>query len=392
MAYPKLFLKKGKEAVAASRHPWIFDGAIDLGRSAGAAAGPVEVCGADGALVGVGTYNPAGAIAVRLFARARVALDEAFFAERLRAAMRLREAIVTRDTDAYRIVNSEGDSLPGLVVDHFAGHLVVQVGTPGMAALRPQWLAALGAVVRPSSILERANQSAANRERMEAPSGQLLGETPRTIDVAERGVRLRVDPHRGQKTGFFCDQRDTRALVGGLARGRRVLDGFAFTGAFTAHALAGGAASVTAVESSEAAAELIAVNADLAAPGGAGRVSVVKGDCGELLGASGETFDLAVVDPPALAKRRQHAERAARLYVDLFAKALGRTSPGGFLVACSCSAAVDRGLFELILAAASREAGRETCVVHRGGAGADHPTSAFHPEGEYLKTAVLYAP
>jgi 23S rRNA (cytosine1962-C5)-methyltransferase len=392
MAYPKLYLKKGKEAVAASLHPWVFDGALDVGRSGGAAPGPIELCGPDGALVGVGTYNPASAISVRLFSRERVALDETFFTSLLRSAAALRESSVPRDTDAYRLVNSEGDGLPGLVVDHFAGHLVVQIGTPGIAALEEAWIAALEAIVRPASILLRANQSAANRERMAAPSGQLVGVTPPTVDIVERGVRLRVDPHCGQKTGFFCDQRDTRALVGDLARGRRILDGYAYTGAFTAHALVGGAESATAVESSQPAAELIAVNADLAVPGGAQRVSVVNGDCAEFLGAADEKFDVVVIDPPALAKRRQHVEKAARLYVDLFARALRHTVPGGFLVACSCSAAVDRELFEQILAASSREAGRETRIAHRGGAGADHPTSAFHPEGEYLKTAVLYAP
>ena len=392
MAYPKLFLKKGKEAFVASRHPWVFDGALDLGRSRGAEPGPVELCSSDGAFVGIGTFNPASAISVRLLARERVELDEAFFAGRLRTAAALRAAIVPGDTNAYRLVNSEGDGLPGLVVDRFADHLVVQVGTPGMAALEPAWLPALVAAARPASILQRANQSAANRERMTAPSGQLAGETPALVDVAEHGVRLRVDPHHGQKTGFFCDQRDTRAIVRGLAAGRRVLDGYAYTGAFTAHALAGGSASVTAVESSPSAAELVPVNAELAVAGGAQRVSVVRGDCAELLGAAGDAFDLVIVDPPALAKKRQHVEKAARLYVDLFAKALRRTAPGGYLVACSCSAAVDRGLFEQVLAAASREAGRETRIVHRGGAGADHPTSAFHPEGEYLKTAVLYAP
>jgi 23S rRNA (cytosine1962-C5)-methyltransferase len=392
MAYPKLFLKRGKDAVAAKLHPWVFDGALDLGRSGGAAAGVVELCGSNGALVGVGTYNPASAIAVRLFSRERVAIDEAFFGDRLRDAMALRRATVPRDTNAYRVVNSEGDGLPGLVVDSFAGHLVVQIGTPGMEALRDLWCAALEAVARPASILLRANQSAANRERMTAPSGQIAGATPPIIDVVERGVRLRVDPHGGQKTGFFCDQRDTRALVGALARGRSVLDGYAYTGAFTAHAIAGGALSATAIESSQPAADLIAVNAELAAPGGAGRVAVVKGDCADFLRESRERFGVVVVDPPALAKRRQHVEKAGSLYVELFAGGLRHTAPGGFLVACSCSAAVDRELFEQILAAASREAGRDARIVHRRGAGADHPTSAFHPEGEYLKTAVLYAP
>jgi 23S rRNA (cytosine1962-C5)-methyltransferase len=392
MAYPRLFLKRGKEAVAAKRHPWVFDGALDLGRSRDVPAGPVALCAADGAFVGVGTFNPGSAIAVRLFAHEDVALDGAFFAARLRAAAALRAAMVPADTDAFRLVNSEGDGLPGLVVDCFAGHLVAQVGTPGVAALEPAWLAALIEVRRPASILLKANQSAANREKMTAPSGQRLGETPAAIDVTERGVRLCVDPHRGQKTGFFCDQRDTRALVGSLARGRRVLDGFAYTGAFAAHALAGGAAAVVAVESSKHAAEMIPVNAALAAPGGAGRVSVVAADCGDFLRGTDERFDIVVLDPPALAKKRQDLDKAARLYVDLFANGLRRAAQGGFLVACSCSAAVDRDALDQILAAAAREAEREARVVHRGGAGADHPVSIFHGEGEYLETAILFAP
>ena len=392
MAYPRLFLKKGKEAVAAKRHPWVFDGALDLGRSRDVPAGPVELCAADGARVGGGTFNPGSAIAVRVFTRGPAALDEAFFAARIREAAALREAAVPGDTDAFRLINSEGDGLPGLVVDSFAGHLVAQVGTPGMAALEAAWLAALADVRRPASILLKANQSAANREKMAAPSGQRLGETPAAIDVRERGVRLRVDPHRGQKTGFFCDKRDTRARVGGLSRGRRVLDGFAYTGAFAAHALAGGAASVVAVESSRPAAEMIPVNAGLAAPGEAGRVSVVAADCGDFLRGTAEAFDVVILDPPALAKRRQDLEKAARLYVDLFANGLRRTAPGGLLVACSCSAAVDRDAFDQILAAAAREASRDARVMHRGGAGADHPVSVHHPEGEYLETAILLAP
>jgi 23S rRNA (cytosine1962-C5)-methyltransferase len=392
MTYPKLELKRGKEAVAASLHPWVFDGALEHASARGVPAGPVELCAAGGALVGVGTYNPSSAIAVRLFSRERTALDAAFFAGRFRDALALRRATVPADTDAFRLVNSEGDGLPGLVIDSFAGHLVAQVGTPGMDGLRESWLAALADVIAPASILLRANQSAANRERMAAPSGQLAGLTPPIVDVVERGVRLRVDPHGGQKTGFFCDQRDTRVLAGRLASGRRVLDCFAYTGAFTAHALAGGALAVTAVESSPAAAELIPANAELAAPGGAARVAVERADCARFLGDSREEFGLVVVDPPALAKRRQHVEKAARLYVELFARGLRRTAPGGFLVACSCSAAVDRELFDRLLTAASREAGRAARIVRRGGAGADHPIALAHPEGEYLKTAVVYAP
>lgn len=387
MAYPILFLKPGKGRLAASRHPWIFDGAIDVERSEDAAIGPVEVRDAAGELVGIGTYNPSSALAVRLLTRRRRELDESFFAERFSRARELRRRVVPADTDGFRLLNGEGDGLPGLIVDHFAGHLVAQIGTPGIDRLRPVWLPALERELAPRSILLKANQSAANREKMRAPAGQLLGETPDLVAIRERGLDLTAAPGPGQKTGFFCDQRDNRALVAGLARGRRVLDCYAYTGAFAAHALAGGAAAVTCVETSEPALAILA--RDLESVGADGARRAVRADAVEFLRGCGERFDIAVVDPPALAKRRRHLERASRLYGEIFASAMRLLEPGGLMLACSCSAAVDRRLFDQILAAAARRAERDARLLRRSGAAADHPISAFHPEGEYLKASLL---
>jgi len=387
MDHPTVYLKPGKERIAQSRHPWIFDGAIDTARTTAADPSAVQVRDADGRLIGVGTYNPSSPIAVRLFAREERPLDEGFFVERFGRAAALREVVVGGDTDALRVLNGEGDCVPGLVADSFAGHLVLQVGTPGVDRLQGAWLPALEQVFRPRSILLKPNQAAANQERMSAPTGQLMGATPDEIEVHEHGLRLLVEPRRGQKTGFFCDQRDNRRLVAGLAGGSRVLDCYSYTGAFAAHALAGGAAAVTCVESSGPARELLARN--LASAGGGGERRIVAADAVEFLRSCEERFDVAVVDPPALAKRRHHLDRASKLYRELFSSAMGLLAGGGLLLACSCSAAVDRQSFEQILVTAARASGREARILHRRGAAPDHPVSAFHPEGDYLKATLM---
>ncbi|MBW2277277.1 MAG: class I SAM-dependent rRNA methyltransferase [Deltaproteobacteria bacterium] len=314
-------------------------------------------------------------------------LDEAFFAERFERAIELRRTVVSAGTDAFRLINGEGDGLPGLIADSFAGHLVLQVGTPGMQRLQSSWLPALEQVARPRSALLKPNQSAANQERMSAPAGQLSGSTPAEIEIREHGLGMVVDPARGQKTGFFCDQRDNRRLMAGLARDRKLLDCYSYTGAFAAHALVGGAATVTCVESSAPARGLLERNLESA--GGAGERRILGGDAVEFLRGCEEQFDVAIVDPPALAKRRRHLDRASRLYREIFSRAASLLTVGGVLLACSCSAAVDRASFDQIVVSAVRVSGRDARFLHRGGAASDHPVSAFHPEGDYLKTALL---
>ncbi|MDD5308295.1 MAG: class I SAM-dependent rRNA methyltransferase [Deltaproteobacteria bacterium] len=387
MSYPTIFLKAGKDGPLKARHPWVYAGAVDASRTGEAPAGPVEVRDDKENLIGVGTYSPTSAIAVRMFAFEDARLDEAFFRARFGSALALRRAVLPADTDGYRLVNSEGDGVPGLVVDSFAGHLVVQVGTAGIDALTHAWLPALLASARPLSIRSRADQSAANREGMEAPRGTLAGDPPQRTDIREAGLAFTVDLEHGQKTGFFFDHRENRRLVASLARGRNVLDGFSHTGAFACNALAAGAKRVVAVESSEAAAALLDEN--VRRTGRREACEIATGDCFELVRKGGETFDIVILDPPSLAKRRQHVDRAARAYKDLFLHGLRRVSPGGFLLACSCSGAVDRRLFDQIVFAAALDAGRPVRVLARRGAAPDHPVSVYHPEGEYLKALLL---
>jgi 23S rRNA (cytosine1962-C5)-methyltransferase len=387
MPYPVIHLKAGRDQIAKTRHPWVYGGSVDASRSPGVVAGAVEVRDSRGDLVGVGTYSPSSAIAARMFAFEDARLDESFFRSRFGSALALRRAVVPEDTDGYRLLNSEGDGVPGLVVDSFAGHLVVQVGTAGVDALVSSWLPALVAVARPLTVRSRADQTAANREGMEAPRGPLVGEPPPRVTIRESGIAFAVDLEHGQKTGFFFDQRENRRLVASLAGGKIVLDGFSHTGGFACHALRAGAKRVLAVESSPAAADLLRENAGSTERADACQVAIA--DCFELVRESRETFDVIVLDPPALAKRRQHVERAARAYKDLFMHGLKRVSPGGFLLACSCSGAVDSRLFDQIVFAAALDARRSVRILARRGAAPDHPVSVYHPEGEYLKALLL---
>ncbi len=387
MEYPVVRLKKSKSGLLAGRHPWIFDGALDREGCEAKEAGPAYLLDEKGHVAAVGTYNPASALAFRVFAFERRALDREFFTKRFERAGSLRREMISGDTDSYRFFFAEADGVPGLVVDKLAKHLTVQVGTPGLASLSEQWLPALERVAGAASVWAKPDQGAANRERMQAVAGQLAGETPEIVRIRENGLSYDVDTRHGQKTGFYFDQRENRRLVQALSKDRDVLDGYCYHGAFGANALRGEARSVTAVDSSRPALEAAAAN--FALNGLEERVETVCEDVNAYLRGTDKTFDLTILDPPALAKRRQHAVAAGRAYKDLFMWGMRRTRPGGLMLACSCSAAVDRSLFDKILFAAAKDARCDVQVIERRGAGFDHPVSIYHPEGEYLKALVL---
>lgn len=384
-----LYLKKNKSALCQSRHPWIFNGAVDVQKSGNPSAGLATLLTADGRFAAIGTYNPKSAIAFRMLSKREQEIDGAFFETRFRQADALRRAALPAETDGYRLINSEGDGLPGLTVDGFAGHLAVQVGTPVMAELTSIWLPALLEVYAPLSVFRKDSQSVANREHMTAVTEGVHGDVPETVSFEEGGVRFRAAIQGGQKTGFFFDQRDHRIRIGALAKGRRILDGYAYTGGFGAHALAAGAEFVTGVESSSPACELMAENYELGGP--KDRFEVVSADCARFLKETEQFYDVVILDPPALAKRRQHLKKASRVYQDIFAGGMRRVSPGGgWLLACSCSAQVDRGTLLSILARSAEAASRSVRVLHTGGAGPDHPVSVYHPEGHYLNSVLAY--
>ena len=361
-------------------------------------AGPVEVRDASGAYVGRGFASPSSPIAARLWTFEDRPVDAAFVAARLAAAAALRDAAVPPETDGYRVVNAEGDFLPGLVVDRYGGVLSVQATTEGTERARELWLPALEARFPGATIVQRNDLASRKGEGLSVEDELLSGgPLPPRAAFRERGLAFVAEVSGGQKTGFFLDQRENRHVVRGLARGRRVLNLFSYSGAFGVAALAGGASRVVHVDLSEPALALARENhrangQDVDAPGAP--AETVCADVFEDLRArtaAGETWDLIVTDPPAFAKRRPDVDRACRGYKDVNRLALGLLSPGGLLLACSCSGPVSAGLFQKVLFAAALDARREARLLEKRGAGPDHPVSIDCPEGEYLKAFLLEA-
>lgn len=377
-------LKPGKDGAARAGHPWIFSGAIQQIDGAPVAGAFVRVEAADGAILGVGTYNPRGSIAVRLVAREDVPIDGALVRARIAEAFELRRSLrlVGPDT-GYRLMNGEGDSLPGVVVDVYAGWAVLQILTAGAERLRAPLLESIAGEIAPHGIFERSTGGVRHEEgladRVEVAWG---AEPPERIEIREGAARLAVDVRSGQKTGFYLDQRPNRLLLGELARDRRVLNAFAYTGAFAIAAGLGGAASVCSIETSGPALEM--AREGWARNGLDPAKAEWHGeDVFAFLAEAERRFDVVVLDPPPFARHRADRERAVRGYRDLNRRALKALERGGMLLTFSCSAHVPRDLFEHIVAT-SLTGSMRLQVLARLGAGADHPVLAAHPEGEYL--------
>lgn len=379
-------LRPGRERPLLDGHPWLFSGAV--ASAGGPSEAPLaELFAADGAPLGVALHSPRAALrARRLTSEPGAAIDREFFSRRLSAALALRAAVVPPETDGYRLVNAEGDGLPGWSVDRYGAVLVSQITAFGLEALRADAYAALSGLFPAAAVVHLGAGAARREEGLGSGDEVVAGELtlPARVPFRERGLRLHAEVGGGQKTGFYCDQRENRALAGRLAGGRAALDLFAHAGAFGLHVLRGGARSLTQVESSprfEAAAR--AARADNGLDDG--RTAWVTADVFADLRARTERYGLVICDPPPLARRRAEVERAARAYKDLNRLALQRVEPGGFLLTFSCSGAVDARLFRQILFAAASEAGVAVRLLAPLAAGADHPVSLAHPEGEYLK-------
>jgi 23S rRNA (cytosine1962-C5)-methyltransferase len=384
-----LTLRPGRDEAARRRHPWVFSRALF---EAPRAASEVEVRSAGKQLLGRGFASPSSSIAARLWRQGDGPLDAEFVAGLVEAAARLRERFVPPETDGYRLVHAEGDGLPGLVVDRYAGVLSVQATTAGTEAARPLWLPPLRALFPGASILQRNDVASRHGEGLPLDDELLAGEAPPArVPFRERGMTFLADLSGGQKTGFFLDQRENRHLVRGLSGGKRVLNLFSYSGAFGVAALAGGAARVAHVDVSAPALELARENH--AANGqDLSLVETVAADAFEDLRARvgrGETWDVVVTDPPAFAKKAADVDRACRGYKDVNRLALKLLAPGGLLLACSCSGPVSADLFQKVLFAASLDAGVPARIVGKRGAGPDHPVSIDCPETEYLKAFLL---
>ncbi|MEP7012623.1 MAG: class I SAM-dependent rRNA methyltransferase [Acidobacteriota bacterium] len=381
-------LLPGKERPILDGHPWLFSGAI--ASASGPADAPIaRVFASDGRLLGLGFHSPQSQIRARLIpvplgADRPATIDRALFAERLAEAQALRRAVIPADTTGYRVLNAEGDGVPGWTVDRFADVLVSQITVAGLEALRTEAYAALAQAYPGLPILQVNDLPARKGEGLTLLDEIVAGEPPAEVEFFESGLCFTADLDAGQKTGFYCDQRENRRRVARYAAGRSVLDLFAHTGAFGLYALSGGASRVTHVESSLKAIErgqrLYAMNSQPA-----DRAEWVKANVFEDLRERTERYDLTICDPPPLVKKRQDLDAAARAYKDLNRLAFQRTAPGGLLFTFSCSGALDAKLFRQVLFAAAVEAGVRVSLLEPLAAAPDHPVSIAHREGEYLK-------
>jgi 23S rRNA (cytosine1962-C5)-methyltransferase len=378
------------------RHPWVLDSAVQRVEGSPADGGVVDLATHDGTFVARGLWNAASRLRVRLYAfDPAVKLDDALWRARLETAVGLRRTLGLDDrTGAARLVNSEGDDLSGLIVDRYGDFLAVQVTALAMAQRLETIADQLVDIVGPRGILLRgAERGLSKLEGLQLPDRVIRGAAPSgPIFVAEHGLKFGVDLTEGQKTGYYLDQRDNRHAAARYARGRRVLDMFCYSGGFAvAAAVAGGARSVLAVDSSAKAAALAKANADL---NGAANVTVETADAFEKLDAlraAGERFGMVVLDPPKFARSRAALDDALRAYHRINRVALDMLEPGGILVTCSCSGSVSREDFLQMLGGVAQRARRPLQILECRGAAPDHPVSASCLEGEYLKCVIARA-
>lgn len=390
--YKDIVLKRGKEDSLLRFHPWVFSGAIATLPDGLEEGETVRVTASDGRLLGIGHYE-IGSIAVRILDSRDIALDEAFYASRLAEAWTLRQrlGLVHPDNSTFRLVHGEGDFLPGCVIDIYGSTAVLQAHSPGMHYARHIISRALvdlpGAGIK--NVYYKSETTLPFKARLDPVNDYITGAFDTNIAV-ENGLKFNIDWLKGQKTGFFVDQRDNRALLERYSNGARVLNMFCYTGGFSVYAMRGGATLVHSVDSSAKAVALTDANIALNFPGDS-RHKAVAEDAFRYLGDMEKgAYDLIILDPPAFAKHRSALNNALRGYRRLNAAAFEKIAPGGILFTFSCSQAVSREQFRLAVFSAAASTGRRVRILHQLTQPADHPVSIYHPEGEYLKGLVLY--
>jgi 23S rRNA (cytosine1962-C5)-methyltransferase len=380
----RILLKSGRDGPVRGGNPWIFSQAIERIEPASLAAGDgVEVRAAGGQSLGYGYYNPRTTIAVRMLAFDFEVAPAAIVRHRIEAAIAFRQRIIPPETNCYRLINGDGDGLSGVVVDRYDDILVLQLLTAGAERMRIELINQLGELIAPRSIFERSAGSVRRQEGLEDRTGLVAGGIVQEALVSEHGIRVMVDLEHGQKTGYFLDQRENRARVMRLARGAQVLDAYCYAGGFGLAALAGGAAEVTAIDTSASALASARRNFELNGHD-AGRYTLTQTEVPQYLATSGRKFDIVVIDPPPFARSVKDAARAGHLYVELNRFAMEAVAPGGTLVTFSCSAHFGGADFARAVHLAQTRARRDFRFVERLGPGPDHPVRLGHAEGEYL--------
>jgi 23S rRNA (cytosine1962-C5)-methyltransferase len=385
----RVILKQSREAPIVRGHPWIFSGAIAGIEGDGETVGVADVYDHQKHWLARGLYNPKSQIRVRVLTRKQEAIDRAFFLRRLSRALVLRQKHLLASTNACRLVNGEGDFLPGLIVDRYADFFVCQFLVAGMELFKTVIADALQEVWPAKGIFEKSEGRVREEEGLETSMAMLAGEAPpEWIQIEEHGFKFAVDVRRGQKTGFFLDQRDHRLMLSTLARDQTVLNCFSYSGAFTVYAFGGLAKKVISLDSSRAALELaeknLVLNGFTAASG-----ALLKADAFTYLKECSTGFDIIVLDPPSLAHKRSDVMAATGGYKFLNLHAFRLLKPGGLLLTFSCSQHVSADLFQKVAFGAAVDARRTVAILRRLGHPLDHPISLHHPEGEYLKGFLL---
>lgn len=393
MKYSKIQLKPGKEDSMKRFHPWIFSGAIARFENQPEEGDIVEVVDSKGNFLAIGHYQ-IGSIAVRILTFEQEEINADFWKKRLQVAFELRKSLGLVDGDrnnTYRLVHGEGDYLPGLIVDVYAHTAVMQAHAPGMHYVREELAKALvevaGAEIK--NVYYKSETTLPYKADLGAENGYLIGGYDNTDIAIENGLKYHVDWLRGQKTGFFVDQRENRTLLERYSKGRSVLNMFCYTGGFSFYAMRGDAKLVHSVDSSAKAIDLTNKNVELNFPGDK-RHEAFAEDAFKYLDRMGDQYDLIILDPPAFAKHKNVLRNALQGYRKLNAKAFEKIKPGGILFTFSCSQVVSKENFRLAVFSAAAQSGRRVRIIHQMTQPADHPINIYHPEGEYLKGLVLY--
>jgi 23S rRNA (cytosine1962-C5)-methyltransferase len=391
--FAHIILKTGKDEFVKRFHPWIFSGAIGQIQGKIEEGDIVEVFSVDGNYMATGFYEK-GSLAVKLFSHKRTDAGPEFWENKLKNSLKLRYTLGLADnpeTNAYRLVFSEGDGLPGLVADYYAGTVVLQTHSLGMHNAKPFIVNALKQIYSDQlrAVFDKSSDTMSRMTGKVTEDGFLYGTVDETV-IMENDCKFHIDFSSGQKTGFFLDQRENREILAYYSGGRKVLNTFCYSGSFSVYALEAGATLVHSVDSSSRAIELTERNIGINFPAISHHQSFVRDVKQFLNEMTADLYDIIILDPPAFAKHHDVKNKAIRGYVNLNAEALRKIKAGGLLFTFSCSQAVDRNMFTSAVMAASIEVGRQVKILHHLSQPADHPVSIYHPEGEYLKGLVLY--
>ena len=385
-------LKPGKEESLLRFHPWVFSGAIASMPADIEEGDLVTVTDSAGNMLGTGHYQ-IGSIAVRILEFGAASLPEEFYYNRLQSAFTLRQTLglIRDDNNCFRLVHGEGDFLPGLVVDIYGDTAVMQAHSPGMHFARHTIADALTRLpaARIRNVYYKSETTLPYKAQLDAENGYIVGNYDGNIAL-ENGLQFNIDWLKGQKTGFFVDQRENRALLEKFSKGRRVLNMFCYTGGFSVYAMRGGAISVDSVDSSSKAVALTDANIALNFPGDPRHHTYAEDAFKFLNEMDPDKYDLIILDPPAFAKHRGAIKNGLIGYRKLNAKAFEKIKPGGVLFTFSCSQAITRDMFRMAVFTAAAKSKRKVRILHQLSQPADHPIDFAHPEGEYLKGLVLY--